>query len=369
MARPARRSILPPRCRPSGIGRQQPGPRSRCGRRDFRNRQGHGPGLQPVGQLRTRLARRPDLADTRRRHRCAQPDLFGRFRRRPADLHRQCRRRDRNRPDRRRLGRHALEGAVARLHRQAALLFPVVAAGRAGHLADGRRRRCPADPVAPPPRQRSAARSRPTAHASFMSTAASRSAASTPMSCWATASPRCARSTGTLSTGGTVSASGTVGIDPSGGFPANLAIKIVKGRYADGRVVAATLDGDLTVTGSLLSGPVVAGTIDLDRTVIHRARQAARFACGTRRQAQECERRRARAGPGDESAERDVVRRLGRASASTSRSTPTPDLRAGQGSRRRTRRQPAHHRLDWLAPGRRPVHADARSPVHHRPPA
>ena len=74
--------------------------------------------------------------------------------------------------------------------------------------------------------------------------------------------------TGTLSTSGTISASGTVGIDPATGFPANLTVKIRDGRYTDGRVVTATMNGDLTVTGSIVASPTLAGTINLGRTVI-----------------------------------------------------------------------------------------------------
>lgn len=76
------------------------------------------------------------------------------------------------------------------------------------------------------------------------------------------------RLTGTLSTRGSLSASGTVGINPAQGFPADLSIKLTDGRYTDGRVVTANLGGDLTVKGPLVSAPVVAGTINLARTVI-----------------------------------------------------------------------------------------------------
>ncbi|MGT2466907.1 translocation/assembly module TamB domain-containing protein [Mesorhizobium atlanticum] len=74
--------------------------------------------------------------------------------------------------------------------------------------------------------------------------------------------------TGTLSTRGKLSASGTVGITPAQGFPADLSIKLTDGRYTDGRVVTANLGGDLTVKGPLVSAPVIAGTISLARTVI-----------------------------------------------------------------------------------------------------
>ncbi|MBZ9986301.1 translocation/assembly module TamB domain-containing protein [Mesorhizobium sp. BH1-1-5] len=76
------------------------------------------------------------------------------------------------------------------------------------------------------------------------------------------------RLTGTLSTKGNLSASGTVGITPAQGFPADLSIKLTDGRYTDGRVVTANLGGDLTVKGPLVSAPVIAGTVNLARTVI-----------------------------------------------------------------------------------------------------
>jgi len=68
--------------------------------------------------------------------------------------------------------------------------------------------------------------------------------------------------------GGSLTAKGTVGIDPARGFPADLTIKIDKGRYADGRLVATTLDGSATLKGPLLATPVLSGKIDLARTVV-----------------------------------------------------------------------------------------------------
>lgn len=76
------------------------------------------------------------------------------------------------------------------------------------------------------------------------------------------------RLTGTLSTRGSLSASGTVGINPAQGFPADLSIKLTDGRYTDGRVVTANLGGDLTIKGPLTSAPVIAGTVNLAKTVI-----------------------------------------------------------------------------------------------------
>src|SRR5258707_14107586 len=76
------------------------------------------------------------------------------------------------------------------------------------------------------------------------------------------------RLTGRLSTRGSLSASGTVGINPGQGFPADLSVKLVDGRYTDGRVVTANLGGDLTIKGPLASAPVISGTINLAKTVI-----------------------------------------------------------------------------------------------------
>ncbi|MER9685502.1 MULTISPECIES: translocation/assembly module TamB domain-containing protein [unclassified Mesorhizobium] len=76
------------------------------------------------------------------------------------------------------------------------------------------------------------------------------------------------RLTGTLSTRGSLSASGTLGINPAQGFPADLSIKLVDGRYTDGRVVTANLGGDLTIKGPLTSAPVISGTVNLAKTVI-----------------------------------------------------------------------------------------------------
>lgn len=73
---------------------------------------------------------------------------------------------------------------------------------------------------------------------------------------------------GNLSTGGSISATGTVGIDASAGFPADLSLRIIDGRYTDGRIVTANLAGDLTLKGPLVSAPTLGGTINLGRTVI-----------------------------------------------------------------------------------------------------
>ncbi|WP_442582988.1 translocation/assembly module TamB domain-containing protein [Mesorhizobium sp. ASY16-5R] len=76
------------------------------------------------------------------------------------------------------------------------------------------------------------------------------------------------RMSGKLSSGGSVSASGSVGIDPARGFPGDIAIKLTDARYTDGEVVTTTMSGDLTVKGPLASAPQIGGTVNLSRTVI-----------------------------------------------------------------------------------------------------
>ncbi|WAJ27684.1 translocation/assembly module TamB domain-containing protein [Antarcticirhabdus aurantiaca] len=66
--------------------------------------------------------------------------------------------------------------------------------------------------------------------------------------------------TGSFGGGGTVTVGGTVGL--TGGFPADLQIRVAEGRYNDGEIVSITLDADLTVTGDLTGSPVLAGTVN-----------------------------------------------------------------------------------------------------------
>jgi translocation and assembly module TamB len=62
-----------------------------------------------------------------------------------------------------------------------------------------------------------------------------------------------------LSTGGTVSASGSIGL--TGGMPANVRAAINSARYADGNLFVATVSGDLALTGNLTGSPLLAGNI------------------------------------------------------------------------------------------------------------
>ena len=65
---------------------------------------------------------------------------------------------------------------------------------------------------------------------------------------------------------GTLVVTGTVGLQ--GDLPANIQIAIDEGRFADGTLVVARVDADLTLFGPLLGGPTLAGRVDLVRTLI-----------------------------------------------------------------------------------------------------
>ncbi|WP_417583228.1 translocation/assembly module TamB domain-containing protein [Pelagibacterium sp.] len=69
-----------------------------------------------------------------------------------------------------------------------------------------------------------------------------------------------------LSTGGSVSASGSVGLDS--GFTSDVAINFDQARYADGNLVVATLNGNLRLTGPIANGGRLAGNIDVARADI-----------------------------------------------------------------------------------------------------
>lgn len=62
-----------------------------------------------------------------------------------------------------------------------------------------------------------------------------------------------------LSTGGSVSASGTVGL--SGGFPADIRVALNSARYADGNLFVATVAGNLALTGNLTGSPLLSGDV------------------------------------------------------------------------------------------------------------
>jgi translocation and assembly module TamB len=67
---------------------------------------------------------------------------------------------------------------------------------------------------------------------------------------------------------GSVTAVGSIGLDPNAGFPIDLKLQVRQARYVDGTLVAARFDADLALTGSFAAGPVLEGTVLLDRTEI-----------------------------------------------------------------------------------------------------
>ena len=62
-----------------------------------------------------------------------------------------------------------------------------------------------------------------------------------------------------LATGGTVSASGTVGLTPT--LPANVRLALNAARYADGNLFVATVSGGLSLTGNLAGSPLLSGDV------------------------------------------------------------------------------------------------------------
>jgi Uncharacterized protein conserved in bacteria len=72
--------------------------------------------------------------------------------------------------------------------------------------------------------------------------------------------------TASLATGGSLSASGSVGL--SGGMPANLSLNINSARYADGSLFVATLSGGLTLTGNLTGSPLLSGNVLVEQANI-----------------------------------------------------------------------------------------------------
>ncbi len=72
---------------------------------------------------------------------------------------------------------------------------------------------------------------------------------------------------GRLAQGGDITVAGSVGIADAG-LPAQLTVRVVNGRYADGRMLNATFSADLTINGPILGNGTVAGTVNLGRTEI-----------------------------------------------------------------------------------------------------
>lgn len=72
--------------------------------------------------------------------------------------------------------------------------------------------------------------------------------------------------TANLATGGSVSASGSIGL--TGAFPANIDVRINSARYADADLFIATVSGGLTLTGNLLGTPLLAGNVLVEEAFI-----------------------------------------------------------------------------------------------------
>ncbi|HEY8575131.1 MAG TPA: translocation/assembly module TamB domain-containing protein [Devosia sp.] len=69
-----------------------------------------------------------------------------------------------------------------------------------------------------------------------------------------------------LSTGGSVSASGSVGLTAN--LPANIRLALDSARYADGDLFVATVDGNLALTGNLTGSPLLAGDVFVEEANI-----------------------------------------------------------------------------------------------------
>ncbi|TCA24505.1 filamentous hemagglutinin adherence factor [Rhizobium leguminosarum bv. viciae] len=75
------------------------------------------------------------------------------------------------------------------------------------------------------------------------------------------------RLNGSLGSGGTISASGTIGIQPAGGFPADISIKLDKAVYVDGTLVVSTVNGTVGLRGPITNA-TLSGKLRLDKTSI-----------------------------------------------------------------------------------------------------
>lgn len=68
--------------------------------------------------------------------------------------------------------------------------------------------------------------------------------------------------------GGAISATGTISTNAAANFPANINIKLDRARYADGKLVVATVNGGISIVGPLMRDPLISGRIDVDRAEI-----------------------------------------------------------------------------------------------------
>jgi len=68
---------------------------------------------------------------------------------------------------------------------------------------------------------------------------------------------------GSLASGGKVSASGTISTNAAAGFPADIRVVLDNARYADGSMVVATVNGNLALAGPLTRDPLLSGNVDI----------------------------------------------------------------------------------------------------------
>lgn len=73
---------------------------------------------------------------------------------------------------------------------------------------------------------------------------------------------------GRLASGGSLDVTGTVGIAPGSGFPADLAIRLDNATYVDGSLFTANVDGAMTLKGSLIATPVLGGKVTIHKAAI-----------------------------------------------------------------------------------------------------
>src|SRR5690606_1962462 len=71
-----------------------------------------------------------------------------------------------------------------------------------------------------------------------------------------------------LTSGGTLSASGTVSINAAAGFPADLRLALNQARYADGDMLVATVNGNLAPNAARARDPLLSGQLTVERAEI-----------------------------------------------------------------------------------------------------
>ncbi|NLS06669.1 filamentous hemagglutinin adherence factor [Rhizobium sp. P32RR-XVIII] len=76
------------------------------------------------------------------------------------------------------------------------------------------------------------------------------------------------RLSGNLASGGSIAASGTIGIRPGSGYPANIEVRLDRAVYVDGTLLVATVDGNLGLRGPLLSSPTLSGRLNVEKASI-----------------------------------------------------------------------------------------------------